>query len=100
LKFFYDAELLVQICFWQMGFDFITKALYTGIWIAAVSLFMELLGFNTQKWITAGGFGTVLLTLAGREVLQNMFLVELFCAMVLIAVIIHCRFSLTSSRVS
>ncbi len=30
---------------------------------------MELLGFSTQKWITAGGFGTVLLTLAGREVL-------------------------------
>ena len=58
----------------QMGFDFITKALYTGIWIAAVSLFMELLGFNTQKWITAGGFGTVLLTLAGREVPQNTLL--------------------------
>jgi len=55
----------------QMGFDFITKALYTGIWIAAVSLFMELLGFNTQKWITAGGFGTVLLTLAGREIFTN-----------------------------
>jgi len=54
-----------------MGFDFITKALYTGIWIAAVSLFMELLGFNTQKWITAGGFGTVLLTLAGREIFTN-----------------------------
>jgi len=47
----------------NMGFDFITKALYTGIWIAAVSLFMELLGFNTQKWITAGGFGTVCLHL-------------------------------------
>nr|TKV95407.1 hypothetical protein SEVIR_9G361200v2 [Setaria viridis] len=55
----------------NMGFDFITKALYTGIWIAAVSLFMELLGFNTQKWITAGGFGTVLLTLAGREIFTN-----------------------------
>jgi len=35
---------------------------------------MELLGFNTQKWITAGGFGTVLLTLAGREVPQNTLL--------------------------
>ena len=53
-----------------MGLDFTMRAVYTGIWIAAVSLFMELLGFNTQKWITAGGFGTVLLTLAGREVLQ------------------------------
>jgi MscS family membrane protein len=52
-----------------MGLDFTMRAVYTGIWIAAVSLFMELLGFNTQKWITAGGFGTVLLTLAGREVL-------------------------------
>ncbi|CAL4915081.1 unnamed protein product [Urochloa decumbens] len=55
----------------NMGFDFTMKALYTGIWIAAVSLFMELLGFNTQKWITAGGFGTVLLTLAGREIFTN-----------------------------
>lgn len=55
----------------NMGFDFTMKALYTGVWIAAVSLFMELLGFNTQKWITAGGFGTVLLTLAGREIFTN-----------------------------
>ncbi|TVU46463.1 hypothetical protein EJB05_06003 [Eragrostis curvula] len=55
----------------NMGLDFVTKALYTGVWIAAVSLFMELLGFNTQKWITAGGFGTVLLTLAGREIFTN-----------------------------
>ncbi|KAM0927730.1 hypothetical protein ACQ4PT_002682 [Festuca glaucescens] len=47
------------------------KAVYTSIWIAAVSLFMELLGVNTKKWITAGGFGTVLLTLAGREILTN-----------------------------
>jgi small-conductance mechanosensitive channel len=54
-----------------MGFDFAVKAVYTGIWIAAISLFMELLGFNTQKWITAGGFGTVLLTLAGREIFTN-----------------------------
>ena len=83
-----------------MGFDFTMKALYTGIWIAAVSLFMELLGFNTQKWITAGGFGTVLLTLAGREVLQHILLIGLLCAIVLIAIIICCRFSLTSSRVS
>jgi len=56
-----------------MGLDFTMRAVYTGIWIAAVSLFMELLGFNTQKWITAGGFGTVLLTLAGREVLQFLY---------------------------
>jgi len=55
----------------NMGFDFTMKALYTGVWIASVSLFMELLGFNTQKWITAGGFGTVLLTLAGREIFTN-----------------------------
>ncbi|KAF0889066.1 hypothetical protein E2562_021122 [Oryza meyeriana var. granulata] len=55
----------------NMGFDFTVKAVYTGIWIAAISLFMELLGFNTQKWITAGGFGTVLLTLAGREIFTN-----------------------------
>ncbi|CAM0873265.1 unnamed protein product [Alopecurus aequalis] len=54
-----------------MGLDFTMRAVYTGIWIAAVSLFMELLGFNTQKWITAGGFGTVLLTLAGREIFTN-----------------------------
>jgi len=51
-----------------MGFGFAGKAVYTAVWIAAVSLFMELLGFSTQKWLTAGGLGTVLLTLAGREV--------------------------------
>ena len=51
-----------------MGFDFAGKAVYTAVWIAALSLFMELLGFSTQKWLTAGGLGTVLLTLAGREV--------------------------------
>ncbi|KAM3213910.1 hypothetical protein ACQJBY_066376 [Aegilops geniculata] len=55
----------------KMGLDFTVKAIYTAIWIAAVSLFMELLGVNTKKWITAGGFGTVLLTLAGREILTN-----------------------------
>ncbi|KAL6864846.1 hypothetical protein ACP4OV_015997 [Aristida adscensionis] len=55
----------------NMGFDFTFRALYTGVWIAAISLFMELLGFNTQKWITAGGFGTVFLTLAGREIFTN-----------------------------
>lgn len=56
-----------------MGFDFAGKAVYTAVWVAAVSLFMELLGFSTQKWVTAGGLGTVLLTLAGREVKYNFF---------------------------
>lgn len=51
-----------------MGFEFAGRAICTAVWVAAVSLFMELLGFSTQKWITAGGLGTVLLTLAGREV--------------------------------
>ena len=55
-------------CFWQIGFQSAGKAVYTAVWVAAVSLFMELLGFPTQKWLTAGGLGTVLLTLAGREV--------------------------------
>ncbi|XXG63544.1 hypothetical protein AAC387_Pa05g1707 [Persea americana] len=55
----------------NMGFQFAGKALYTAVWVAAVSLFMELLGFSTQKWITAGGLGTVLITLAGREILTN-----------------------------
>ncbi|XP_027092604.1 mechanosensitive ion channel protein 2, chloroplastic-like isoform X1 [Coffea arabica] len=54
-----------------MGFEFAGKAVYTAVWVAAVSLFMELLGFSTQKWLTAGGLGTVLLTLAGREILTN-----------------------------
>ena len=51
-----------------MGFSFAGKAVYTAVWVAAVSLFMELLGYSTQRWLTAGGLGTVLLTLAGREV--------------------------------
>ncbi|GLT60608.1 hypothetical protein SLA2020_333660 [Shorea laevis] len=55
----------------NMGFDFAGKAVYTLVWIAAVSLFMELLGFSTQKWLTAGGLGTVLITLAGREIFTN-----------------------------
>lgn len=59
----------VVIFFMQMGFEFAGRAVYTAVWIAASSLFMELLGFSTQKWVTAGGLGTVLLTLAGREVL-------------------------------
>ncbi|KAA8546705.1 hypothetical protein F0562_003158 [Nyssa sinensis] len=55
----------------NMGFQFAGKAMYTAVWVAAVSLFMELLGFSTQKWLTAGGLGTVLLTLAGREIFTN-----------------------------
>ena len=55
-----------------MRIDFTGKAVYTAIWVAAVSLFMELLGFSTQKWLTAGGLGTVSISLAGREV-QYMF---------------------------
>ncbi|XP_073154898.1 mechanosensitive ion channel protein 2, chloroplastic-like [Henckelia pumila] len=55
----------------NMGFQFAGKAMYTAVWVAAISLFMELLGFSTQKWLTAGGLGTVLLTLAGREIFTN-----------------------------
>ncbi|XP_012068012.1 mechanosensitive ion channel protein 2, chloroplastic isoform X2 [Jatropha curcas] len=55
----------------NMGFSFAGKAVYSAVWVAAVSLFMELLGFSTQKWVTAGGLGTVLLTLAGREIFTN-----------------------------
>ncbi|KAK8653595.1 hypothetical protein V6N13_127588 [Hibiscus sabdariffa] len=55
----------------NMGFQFSGKAIYSAVWVAAVSLFMELLGFSTQKWLTAGGLGTVLLTLAGREIFTN-----------------------------
>ncbi|KAL4644379.1 hypothetical protein ACB092_02G160500 [Castanea dentata] len=55
----------------SMGFQFAGKAVYSAVWVAAISLFMELLGFSTQKWLTAGGLGTVLLTLAGREIFTN-----------------------------
>ncbi|KAL2642785.1 hypothetical protein R1flu_010372 [Riccia fluitans] len=55
----------------SIGVSFIANTVYTSVWVAAVCLFMELLGFSTQKWITAGGFGTVLLTLAGREIFTN-----------------------------
>ncbi|KAL2339998.1 hypothetical protein Fmac_007938 [Flemingia macrophylla] len=55
----------------NMSIDFTGKAIYTAIWVAAVSLFMELLGLSTQKWLTAGGLGTVLLSLAGREIFTN-----------------------------
>ncbi|CAN1332038.1 Mechanosensitive ion channel protein 2, chloroplastic, partial [Linum perenne] len=55
----------------QIGVSFAGKAIYTAVWVAAISLFMELLGFSTQRWLTAGGLGTVLLTLAGREIFTN-----------------------------
>ncbi|KAJ4825343.1 hypothetical protein Tsubulata_002690 [Turnera subulata] len=55
----------------NMGFQFAGKVVYAGVWVAAFSLFMELLGFSTQKLLTAGGLGTVLLTLAGREIFTN-----------------------------
>ncbi|XP_026456836.1 mechanosensitive ion channel protein 2, chloroplastic-like [Papaver somniferum] len=55
----------------NMGFQFAGKAIYSAVWVASVSLFIELLGFSTQKWLTAGGLGTVLLTLAGREIFTN-----------------------------
>lgn len=51
-----------------MSIDLIGKAVYTAVWVAAVTLFMELLGLSAQKWLAAGGMGTVLLSLAGREV--------------------------------
>ncbi|GAB2225005.1 hypothetical protein Drorol1_Dr00005787 [Drosera rotundifolia] len=52
----------------NMGLQFAGKAMYTAVWVVAAALFMELLGFSTQKWLTVGWVGTVLLTLAGREV--------------------------------
>ncbi|CAN1332040.1 Mechanosensitive ion channel protein 2, chloroplastic, partial [Linum perenne] len=55
----------------NIGVSFAGKAIYTAVWVAAISLFMELLGFSTQRWLTAGGLGTVLLTLAGREIFTN-----------------------------
>lgn len=56
-----------------MAFQFVSSVLYPLVWVAAASLFMELLGYSTQKWLTAGGLGTVLLTLAGREVISFVF---------------------------
>ncbi|KAI5056556.1 hypothetical protein GOP47_0028374 [Adiantum capillus-veneris] len=55
----------------SVGAEFVGNTVYTAVWIAALCLFMELLGFSTQKWLTAGGLGTVLLTLAGREIFTN-----------------------------
>ncbi|KAG5529602.1 hypothetical protein RHGRI_030100 [Rhododendron griersonianum] len=54
-----------------MGFQFISKAVYPAVLVAAVALFLELLGISTQKLLTAGGLGTVLLTFAGREIFRN-----------------------------
>ena len=51
-----------------MSIDLIGKAVYTAVWVAAITLFMELLGLSAQKWLAAGGMGTVLLSLSGREV--------------------------------
>lgn len=59
--------------FFQMAFQFVSSILYPLVWVVAASLFMELLGYSTQKWLTAGGLGTVLLTLAGREVILFLF---------------------------
>ncbi|GAB2242153.1 hypothetical protein Droror1_Dr00018928 [Drosera rotundifolia] len=65
-KFFMETDLTDAR---NMGFQFAGKAVYTAVWVAAAAaLFMELLGFSTQKWLTVGGLGTVLLTLAGREI--------------------------------
>lgn len=55
----------------SVGAEFVGNTVYTAVWIGALCLFMELLGFRTQKWLTAGGLGTVLLTLAGREIFTN-----------------------------
>lgn len=57
----------------QMSLTFVGNAVSTSVWVAAVCLFLELLGFSTHKWLAAGGVGTVLLTLAGREVIQLIY---------------------------
>ncbi|PIA56168.1 hypothetical protein AQUCO_00700488v1 [Aquilegia coerulea] len=55
----------------NMGFQFAGKTVYSAVCVASFFLFMELLGISTQKMLTAGGLGTVLLTLAGREIFTN-----------------------------
>ncbi|CAM8983118.1 unnamed protein product [Rhodiola kirilowii] len=55
----------------NMGFQFVGKAINSAVWVASISLFLESLGFSTQKWLTAGGLGTVFLTLSGREIFTN-----------------------------
>lgn len=72
-----------------MGFQFAGKAVYSAVWIAAFSLFMELLGFSTQKWVTAGGFGTLMLTLAGREVWDLLLLLILPLSLVMTVILWH-----------
>lgn len=62
-----------------MGLQFVGKVVNSAVWIASISLFMELLGFSTKKWITAGGLGTVLLTLSGREVQLSLLLIRFVC---------------------
>ncbi|KAH9314825.1 hypothetical protein KI387_023452, partial [Taxus chinensis] len=55
----------------NLGFEFTTNALYTAAGVAVIALFVQLLGSSIQKGIFAGGFGTVLLTLVGREIFTN-----------------------------
>ncbi|GLJ15112.1 hypothetical protein SUGI_0247020 [Cryptomeria japonica] len=55
----------------NLGFEFTTNALYTAVGVAVLALFVQLLGSSIQKGIFAGGFGTVLLTLVGREIFSN-----------------------------
>lgn len=55
----------------NLGLEFTTNALYTAVGVAILALFVQLLGSSIQKGIFAGGFGTVLLTLVGREIFSN-----------------------------
>ncbi|CAA7028239.1 unnamed protein product [Microthlaspi erraticum] len=68
-KYFMETNNLADTR--NMGFSFAGKAVYTMAWVGAVALFLELLGISAQKSLTAGGLGTVLITLAGREILTN-----------------------------
>ncbi|GKB71834.1 hypothetical protein Tco_0933246, partial [Tanacetum coccineum] len=62
-----STVLAFAYCLLRWVMNLLEKLSYSAVWVASISLFMELLGFSTQKWVTAGGLGTVLLTLAGRE---------------------------------
>jgi len=53
------------------SFQFLSRAVVPAVLVAAVLLFLELLGISTPKLLTAGGLGTVLLTFAGREIFRN-----------------------------
>ncbi|KMZ76326.1 Mechanosensitive ion channel protein 2, chloroplastic [Zostera marina] len=55
----------------SMSLEFAAKSVNTCVWIASASLFVEMLGFSTHKLLTAGGLGTLLLTLVGREIFTN-----------------------------